>query len=74
MCKECDKIIETKTGNTGNLLSHLKIKHPNKYADVKEKAEEKKQIAKRPLDRKLNQINFKMIAKKETKLETSTVA
>ena len=36
------------------------------------KAEEKKRIAKRPLDRKLNQINFKMVAKKKTKLETSS--
>ena len=49
-CIECGRTIKTKTRNTTNLLSHLKIKHPNKYADVKKKAEEKKQIAKRPLE------------------------
>ena len=50
-CTECGKSIKTKTGNTTNLLSHLSINHPNKYADVKQKTEEeRKRIAntKRP--------------------------
>ena len=34
-CTECGKTAKTKIGNTTNLLSHLKTKHPSKYADVK---------------------------------------
>ena len=72
-CTECGKTIKTKTGNTTDLLSHLKIKHLNKYADVEKRAEEeKKQTAKRPLEHDWYQITLKMIAKKKTKLETSS--
>ena len=72
-CTECGKSIKTKTGNTTNLLSHLNIKHPNKYADVKKKTEEeKKRNAKRPRERDLHQVTFKMMAKKKAKLETSS--
>ena len=72
-CTECGKTNKTKTGNTTNLLSHLKIKHPNKYADVKKRAEEeKKRAAKRPLEHDSHQITLKTIAKKKTKLETSS--
>ena len=37
-CTECGKTIKTKIGKTTNLLNHLKINYPNKYADVKKKA------------------------------------
>ena len=52
-------------------MSHLKIKHSNKYADVKKKAE-KKQTAKRHLEHDSHQITLKTIGKKKTKLETSS--
>ena len=72
-CTKCGKTIKTKTGNTTNLLSHLNIKHPNKYADVKKKTEEeKKRNAKRPYEHDLHQVTFKMLAKKKEKLETSS--
>ena len=72
-CTECGKTAKTKIGNTTNLLSHLKTKHPSKYADVKWKAEqEKKQNAKRPCEGDSHQVTLKMMAKKKVKLETSS--
>ena len=68
-CTECGKTVKTKTGNTTNLLSHLKTKHPSKYADVKQKAEqEKKRNAKRPREGDSHQVTLKMMAKKKVKV------
>ncbi|XP_019858606.1 PREDICTED: zinc finger BED domain-containing protein 1-like [Amphimedon queenslandica] len=44
ICKICSKIVISKGGNTSNLLSHIRIKHPEEYQRLKEekKVKEKK--------------------------------
>jgi len=73
-CTECGKTIKTKTGNATNLISHLSIKYPKKHANVKQKAEKKKQNAKRPHECHDNsqQATLTMMAKKKVKLEISS--
>uniref|UniRef100_A0A1X7VJI2 BED-type domain-containing protein n=1 Tax=Amphimedon queenslandica TaxID=400682 RepID=A0A1X7VJI2_AMPQE len=36
ICKICSKIVISEGGNTSNLLSHIRIKHPEEYQRLKE--------------------------------------
>ena len=43
VCRECFVEVCAKLGNTSNLYSHLKTKHPDLYADLQKSSQSKKQ-------------------------------
>ena len=81
-CIECGKNVKTAKGNTTNLMSHLKTKHPKKYEEDrrlrKTEVEERKQSDKQATKSSNNQAPQKSqttltgIAAKRAKLETSS--
>ena len=83
-CTECGKNVKTAKGNTRNLMSHLKTKHPKKYEEVRQKTEEKQKLKERKRSGKQatkssnnqapqkSQTTLTGIAAKRAKLETSS--
>ena len=43
-CIECSRTIKTKTRNTTNLLSHLKIKHPTSMLMLRRKQKKRNKL------------------------------
>ena len=47
ICKICHTQVRAKSGNTSNLLSHLKNKHTHIYKELKAKMEDKERVLQR---------------------------
>ena len=43
-CKDCGKAVKVLKGNTTNLMSHLRTKHPKIHGEMRQKTDKKKCI------------------------------
>ena len=51
-CKDCGKAVKILKGNTTNLMSHLRTKHPKIHEEMRQKTDEKKRIRKQSIQAK----------------------
>ena len=54
-CKDCGKVVKVLKGNSTNLMSHLRTKHPKIRGEMRQKTDGKKRIRKQFIQaKKLN--------------------
>ena len=51
-CKDCGKAVKILKGNTTNLMSHLRTKHPKIHEEMRQKTDKKKRIHKQSIQAK----------------------
>ena len=69
VCRECFAEVRAKLGNTSNLYSHLKTKHPDLYADLQKSSQSKKQSS---IQQNSNQTLIKEALLRGQKLATNS--
>uniref|UniRef100_A0A1X7UF28 BED-type domain-containing protein n=1 Tax=Amphimedon queenslandica TaxID=400682 RepID=A0A1X7UF28_AMPQE len=69
ICKICSKIVISKGGNTSNLPSHIRIKHPEEYQRLKEK-----KVKEKKKERGQNMTNVEALAITNTTKDDTRVS